>query len=97
MEAAGRIGAEMARHIDATGVRVIGDPSLLSAIPRQPGPAPAETRIAPEVAAQALYGALAAAAAVPVRHRAEAKARTVPQTSSKDLLRVLGHRCLKKL
>ncbi|MEV7148833.1 MULTISPECIES: hypothetical protein [unclassified Streptomyces] len=97
VEAAGRIGAEMAQHIDATGVRVVGDPSLLSAVPRQRGPAPAEARMAPEVAAQALYGVLAAAAAVPVRHTAEAKARTVHQTSSKDLLRVLGHRCLKKL
>ncbi|MEU9453781.1 hypothetical protein [Streptomyces sp. NPDC048277] len=100
VEAAGRIGAEMVERIAAMGVRVIGDPALLSAlpaIPAQPGPPAAEARIAPEVAAQALYGALAAAAAAPVRHTAEAKSRTVHQTSSKELVRVLGHRCLKKL
>ncbi|MEV6766798.1 hypothetical protein AB0N16_40475 [Streptomyces sp. NPDC051105] len=101
VEAAGRIGAEMVERIGAMGVRVIGDPSLLSALPEQrgpaAGPAAAGARIAPEVAAQALYGALAAAAAAPVRHTAEAKARTVHQTSSKELVRVLGHRCLKRL
>ncbi len=100
VEAAGRIGAEMVERIGAMGVRVIGDPALLHtlpAIPAQPGPPAAEARIAPEVAAQALYGALAAAAAAPVRHTAEAKARTVHQTSSKELVRVLGRRCLKKL
>ncbi|MFE5037772.1 hypothetical protein [Streptomyces sp. NPDC056683] len=100
VEAAGRIGAEMVERIAASGVRVVGDPALLSAlpaVPAQPGPPAAEARIAPEVAAQALYGALAAAAAAPVRHTAEAKSRTVHQTSSKDLVRVLGHRCLKKL
>ncbi|MFE4969106.1 hypothetical protein [Streptomyces sp. NPDC056660] len=101
VEAAGRIGAEMVERIGAMGVRVIGDASLLSAMPKQreraTGPAATEARIAPEVAAQALYGALAAAAAAPVRHTAEAKARTVHQTSSKELVRVLGHRCLKKL
>ncbi|MFF5142102.1 hypothetical protein ACFY6U_20615 [Streptomyces sp. NPDC013157] len=100
VEAAGRIGAEMVERIGAMGVRVVGDPALLyalPAIPAQPGPPAAEARIAPEVAAQALYGALAAAAAAPVRHTAEAKSRTVHQTSSKELVRVLGHRCLKKL
>jgi hypothetical protein len=49
------------------------------------------------VAAQALYGALAAAAAAPLRHTSAAKARTVHQTSSVELVKVLGHRCLKKL
>ncbi|MEU2619864.1 hypothetical protein ABZ642_17320 [Streptomyces sp. NPDC007157] len=104
VEAAGRIGAEMVERIGTMGVRVVGDPSLLSAVPerRQPAtgpaaPAAAEVRIAPEVAAQALYGALAAAAAVPIGHTVEAKTRTVHQTSSKELVRVLGHRCLKKL
>ncbi|MFF7470097.1 hypothetical protein [Streptomyces sp. NPDC008092] len=100
VEAAGRIGAEMVERIGAMGVRVVGDPALLHAlpaIPAQPGAPAAEARIAPEVAAQALYGALAAAAAAPVRHTAEAKSRTVHQTSSKELVRVLGHRCLKKL
>ncbi|WP_371671565.1 hypothetical protein OG985_30445 [Streptomyces sp. NBC_00289] len=98
VEAAAGIGAEMAGRITAMGVRVLGDPELLSAVPK---PAAAETpaapRIAPEVAAQALYGVLAAAAAAPVRHTAAAKARTVHQTTSKELVRVLGHRCLKRL
>ncbi len=98
VEAAAGIGAEAAERIGATGVRVIGDLALLSAVPRQPDtPADAEPRIAPEVAAQALYGALAAAAAAPVRSSVPAQARTVHQTSSKELVKVLGHRCLKKL
>ncbi|MGW3140996.1 hypothetical protein ACWDAQ_34850, partial [Streptomyces sp. NPDC001139] len=71
----------------------------LSAVPASPdrAAAPDEARIAPEVAAQALYGALAAAAGAPVRHADPAKARTVHQTPSKELVKVLGHRCLKKL
>ncbi|MGW0334051.1 hypothetical protein ACWD0J_19635 [Streptomyces sp. NPDC003011] len=97
VEAAAGIGAEMAGRIGATGVRVLGDPALLSAVPRPAGEVPADPLIAPEVAARALYGALAAAAAAPIRHTAPAKARTVHQTSSKELVRVLGHRCLKKL
>ncbi|WP_433918737.1 hypothetical protein [Streptomyces canus] len=98
VEAAAEIGAAMVRRIADLGVRVIGDPGLLSAVPRTPAldgiPAP---RISPEVAARALYGALAAAAESPLRHTSPAKARTVHQTSSKELARVLGHRCLKKL
>ncbi|MEV0483196.1 hypothetical protein AB0I69_21640 [Streptomyces sp. NPDC050508] len=98
VEAAGAIGAEMAGTIAATGVRVVGDTALLSAVPETvEKKVSGVPRIAPEVAAQALYGALAAVAAVPVRHSAPAKARTVHQTSSKELVRVLGHRCLKKL
>ena len=97
IEAAGAIGAEMAGTIAATGVRVVGDTALLSAVPEAVGEPSGVPRIAPEVAAQALYGALAAAASAPVRHSAPAKARTVHQTSSKELVRVLGHRCLKKL
>ena len=101
LEAAARIGAESARRIGDMGVRVVGDPALLSAVPKTSqvpvlGGIPAP-RISPEVAAQALYGALAAAAESPVRHGSPAKARTVHQTSSKELMRVLGHRCLKKL
>ncbi|MCM1968528.1 hypothetical protein [Streptomyces sp. G1] len=97
-EAAAGIGAEAAERIGASGVRVIGDLALLSAVPRQPDtPADAEPRIAPEVAAQALYGALAAAAAAPVRSSVPAQSRTVHQTPSKELVKVLGHRCLKKL
>ncbi|MFI6434648.1 hypothetical protein [Streptomyces sp. NPDC050759] len=96
--AAAEIGAEMAGRIGDLGVRVVGDPGLLSAVSKASAldgiPAP---RIAPEVAARALYGALAAAAESPVRHTSPAKARTVHQTSSRELMRVLGHRCLKKL
>ncbi|MFJ8599642.1 hypothetical protein ACIREM_13115 [Streptomyces shenzhenensis] len=97
VEAAAGIGAEMMARIGASGVRVLGDPALLSAVPEPSGEVPGEARIAPEAAARALYGALAAAAAAPVRHTAQAKARTVHQTSSKELVRVLGHRCLKRL
>ncbi|MFD3618216.1 hypothetical protein ACFWWT_23830 [Streptomyces sp. NPDC058676] len=97
VEAAAGIGAEMAERINRMGVRVLGDPALLSAVPEPAGEAPAEPLIAPEVAAQALYGVLAAAAAAPVGHTAPAKARTVHQTPSKELVRVLGHRCLKRL
>ncbi|MET7480709.1 hypothetical protein ABZT17_41155 [Streptomyces sp. NPDC005648] len=95
--AAAGIGAEMAGNIARTGVRIVGDLSLLSAAPQAVEPLPEEPRIAPEVAAQALYGALAAAAAAPVRHTTPAKARRVHQTSSKELVKVLGHRCPKKL
>ncbi|QOV38359.1 hypothetical protein IM697_08235 [Streptomyces ferrugineus] len=104
VEAADGIGAEMAERIGAMGVRVIGDLRLLSGdrslLPAVPKPATrtdVDPRLAPEVAAQALYGALAAAAAAPVRHTAAAKSRTVHQTSSGELVRVLGHRCLKRL
>ncbi|MFJ9004205.1 hypothetical protein [Streptomyces canus] len=98
VEAAAEIGARMAGRIGDLGVRVIGEPGLLSAVPEAPAPdgIPAP-RISPEAAARALYGALAAAAGSPVRHASPAKARTVHQTSSKELVRVLGHRCLKKL
>ncbi|MCF1597971.1 hypothetical protein [Streptomyces muensis] len=102
VEAAAEIGAEIAERIEGTGVRVIGDMRLLSAVQlsaaQQPAPrSDPDPRIAPEVAAHALYGALAAAAAAPPRHTAAAKSRTVHQTSSKELVRVLGHRCLKRL
>ncbi|KUL31356.1 hypothetical protein [Streptomyces regalis] len=102
VEAAAGIGAEMAESIGRTGVRILGDMRLLSAVQLSAVQKPAtrtdmEPRIAPEVAAQALYGALAAAAAAPVRHTAAAKSRTVHQTSSTELVRVLGHRCLKRL
>ncbi|MBC2900942.1 hypothetical protein [Streptomyces cupreus] len=96
-EAAAEIGAEMAERIAAMGVRVLGDPAVLSAVPKPPTRAEAEPRMAPEVAAQALYGALAAAAAAPVGNTAPVQARTVHQTSSKELVKVLGHRALKKL
>lgn len=97
VEAAAARAAGMAERIARTGVRVLGDPALLSVVPTSPAPASGEARIAPEVAAQALYGALAAAAEGPVRHANPAKARTVHQTSSKELVKVLGHRCLRKL
>ncbi|MDF3143079.1 MULTISPECIES: hypothetical protein [unclassified Streptomyces] len=102
VEAAAEIGAEMAESIGRAGVRILGDMRLLSAVQLSAVQKPAtrtdrEPRIAPEAAAQALYGALAAAAAAPVRHTAAAKSRTVHQTSSTELVRVLGHRCLKRL
>ncbi|MGI5375370.1 hypothetical protein ACQEV2_14195 [Streptomyces sp. CA-251387] len=97
VEAAAEIGAEMAERMGGTGVRILGDMRLLSAVPKPATPTDAEPRIAPEAAARALYGALAAAAAAPVRHTAAAKSRTVHQTSSTELVRVLGHRCLKRL
>ncbi|MER6730985.1 hypothetical protein [Streptomyces puniciscabiei] len=90
VEAACATGAESAERIAALGVRVLGDPALLSAVPEQPVSASDEPLLAPEVAARALYGALAAAAG-------QACVRSVHQTSSKELVRVLGHRCLKRL
>ena len=94
VEAAAGIGAETAGRITATGVRVIGDTGLLSAVPEPASrTVPAEPSMAPEVAAQALYGALAAVAEAPGR----ASARAVHQTSSRELVKVLGHRCLKRL
>ncbi|MEU6066116.1 hypothetical protein ABZ864_16990 [Streptomyces sp. NPDC047082] len=69
-EAAADIGAEMSDRIAAMGVRVLGDPALQSAVPEQTEsghPVSDEARISPEVAAQALHGALAAAASVPAR------------------------------
>jgi hypothetical protein len=96
-EAAAGIAAEMMDAITRSGVRVLGDPALLSAVPK-PADTPArEARIAPEVAAQALYGVLAAAAEVPVRHSTPARSRTVQQTTSVELVKVLGHRCLRRL
>ncbi|MER5749975.1 hypothetical protein [Streptomyces sp. NPDC002088] len=98
VEAAAEIGAEIAGRIGSMGVRVLGDPGLLSVAPKPAGEAaPAEARIAPEVAAQALYGALAAVAGTTAEGASGAKTRTVHQTSSKELVRVLGHRCLKRL
>jgi hypothetical protein len=102
VEVAAGIGAEMAERIESTGVRIVGDMSLLSAVQlsavqKSAAGTGAVPGIAPEAAAHALYGALAAAAGAPVRHAAPAKSRTVHQTSSKELARVLGHRCLKRL
>ncbi|MER7575250.1 hypothetical protein [Streptomyces sp. NPDC126514] len=59
-EAAAGIGAGMAPGIGAPGVRVLGDPGILSAVP-------------------------------------QASARTVHRTTSKELVRVLGHRAPKRL
>ncbi|MFF2204196.1 hypothetical protein [Streptomyces sp. NPDC058145] len=92
--AAAAIGARAAERIGALGVRGLGDPGLLAAVPDQPVPSSAEPRTAPEVAARTLYGALAAAASASVR---TALARGAHQTPSKGLVRVLGHRCPKRL
>ncbi|WP_405917145.1 hypothetical protein [Streptomyces sp. NBC_00728] len=96
LEAAADIGAEMAGRIGAMGVRVLGDPASLSAVPPQtrPGTRPATPRIAPEAAAQALYGALAVAASEP---GGAAGIRSVHQTPSGELVRVLGHRVLRRV
>ncbi|MDN0200978.1 hypothetical protein [Streptomyces sp. S.PNR 29] len=87
-EAAAAIGAEMAGRMRGMGVRVLGDLRLLSVM-TESSPR-GEVRISPEVAAHALYGALAAAA-VP------AGSRTVHKTPSRELVKVLGHRCLRRL
>ncbi|MGW3910079.1 hypothetical protein ACWEBX_00920 [Streptomyces sp. NPDC005070] len=104
LEAAAAIGEEMAERIGATGVRVLGDQALLSAPPSPSSPPPSPSsplgpargtpRIDPEAAAQALYGALAVVAAESGR---AAAIRSVPQTPSGELVRVLGHRMLKRM
>ncbi|MEU0113654.1 hypothetical protein ABZ137_07945 [Streptomyces bobili] len=92
-EAAAGIGASAAARIEAMGVRILGDPALLSTV-HEPAQAPSgRPALAPEVAAQALYGALAAVAAAAGR----SSGRPVHRTSSKELVKVLGHRCLKRL
>ncbi|MFJ7963688.1 hypothetical protein [Streptomyces sp. NPDC096324] len=96
LEAAAVIGEAMAERIGATGVRVLGDPAPLSAVPPSSplGPARTTPRIDPEAAAQALYGALAVVAAESVR---ATTIRSVHQTPSGELVRVLGHRMLKRM
>ncbi|MFI9805708.1 hypothetical protein ACIHEJ_15310 [Streptomyces sp. NPDC052301] len=42
VEAAGAIGAGAAERIAAPGVRILGDPGLLSAVPSRPEPVPDE-------------------------------------------------------
>ena len=85
----------MAERIAVMGVRVLGDPASLSAVPSVGSAGEAEPpRIDPEVAAHALYGALAVAAATPTH---PVSVRSVHQTSSKELVRVLGHRVIKRL
>ncbi|MGW3143801.1 hypothetical protein ACWDG1_03750 [Streptomyces sp. NPDC001177] len=96
-EAAADIGAEMSDRIAAMGVRVLGDPALQSAVQEQTEsghPVSDEARISPEVAAQALHGPSPRPPRCP---RGPAPARTVHQTSSKELVGVLGHRCLQRL
>ncbi|MGW2635508.1 hypothetical protein [Streptomyces sp. NPDC001348] len=75
VEAAAATGAGMAERIDVTGVRIIADPAFH------------EARVATEVAAPALYGALAAAASVPAR---PARSRSVHRTPPEEPVRVLG-------
>ncbi|WP_030858163.1 hypothetical protein [Streptomyces sp. NRRL S-37] len=92
LEAAAGIGAETAARIGSLGVRILGDPEALSRVPAS-GERAGEPRLAPEVAAQALFGMLTAVAAT----NGTGKGRTVHRTSSKELVKVLGHRCLKRL
>ncbi|MEU9134857.1 hypothetical protein AB0D33_02605 [Streptomyces sp. NPDC048404] len=98
LEAAAAIGAEMAGRIGGLGVRVLGDPALLSARPSpsasRAAPEPAAPRIDPGTAAQALYGVLAAVAAESAR---TAGIRPVHRAPSGELVRVLGHRALRRL
>lgn len=91
--AAGAIGAEVAERIRTPGVRVIGDPAPLPAVPERPLTAVPEPRISPEAAARAPHGALAAASA----SLGANPARTVPRMPSKELVRVLGHHRPKRL
>ncbi|MFE4048074.1 hypothetical protein [Streptomyces sp. YIM B13518] len=84
-EAAAGIGAEAA-------ARVLGDPASPSRTPASGGPADAP-RLAPEAAARALFGTLTTAAAT----NGAGKGRTVHRTSSKELVKVLGHRCPERL
>ncbi|MER6627631.1 hypothetical protein ABT301_05205 [Streptomyces sp. NPDC000987] len=104
LEAAAAIGAETAERIGGTGARVVGDPAPLPAVP---GPqvrrTHAEPRIASEAAVKALYAAVkalygvpAAAAAAPVRRNGPAGARTVHQTPSEELVKVLGRHCPRR-
>ncbi|GGT08336.1 hypothetical protein GCM10010254_30980 [Streptomyces chromofuscus] len=95
--AAAAIGVEMAERTGVMGVRVLGDPAALSVVPES-APKPAgQAGLASEVAAQARYEVLASAAAAPVRHAAPVKSRTVHRTSSEELVKVLGQRCLNRL
>ncbi|WP_042172245.1 hypothetical protein [Streptomyces sp. NBRC 110035] len=98
LEAAAGIGAEAAARIGGMGVRVLGDLEPLSRVPESAGPA-GEPRLAPEVAAQALFGVLATVAATNGADGANGagKGRSVHRTPSKELVKVLGHRCLKRL
>ncbi|MFE2280784.1 hypothetical protein ACFXAE_26880 [Streptomyces sp. NPDC059454] len=92
LEAAAGIGAETAARIGSMGVRVLGGPESLSRVPASGEPA-GEPRLAPETAAQALFGMLTTVAAT----SGTDKGRTVHRTSSKELVKVLGHRCPKRL
>ncbi|MFB9350251.1 hypothetical protein ACFFUA_22865 [Streptomyces heliomycini] len=91
-EAAAGIGAEAAARTGSTGVRILGDPASPSRAPASGGPADAP-RLAPEAAARALFGTLTTAAAT----NGAGKGRTVHRTSSKELVKVLGHRCPERL
>ncbi|GGW40756.1 hypothetical protein GCM10010340_18400 [Streptomyces griseoloalbus] len=73
-------------------MRAPGDPGPPSAVPDSPVPA-GEPRLAPEAAAQALFGALTAVAAT----AGTGKGRTVHRTSSKELVKVPGHRGPERL
>jgi hypothetical protein len=93
VEAAAAIGAEMTGRIEATGVRVIGDPGLLSAVPELVPRSVEEPRIAPEVAAQALYGALGRGGRGGGGRRRAPGAPDVVEGTRESA----GHRCLKRL
>ncbi|TVZ95248.1 hypothetical protein FB157_104355 [Streptomyces sp. BK340] len=91
--AAGAIGAEVAERIRTPGVRVVGDPAPLPAVPERPLPAVPEPRFFPEAAARAPFGAFVAASPSPGAN----PVRTVPRMPWKELVRVLGQHCPKRL
>jgi hypothetical protein len=96
VEAAATIGAEIAERIGELGVRVVGDPGLLHKVPSAAGPEhePSAPQIAPEAAAQALFGVLSAQAGQPAP---AAKGKPVQEVPSGELVRVLARRTRRRL
>lgn len=103
VEAAARIGAEIAERIGELGVRVVGDPGLLHKV-SYPVPSagqgdgqgrePAAPGIAPEAAAQALFGAIAAQAD---QRSTAGKGKPVQEVPSGELVKVLARRTRRRL
>jgi hypothetical protein len=96
-EEAARVGAEIADHVARLGVRVVGDLGLLRKIPSIPSGAEVAQQapvMDPAAAAQALFGAIAAQAAlVPAR----ATGTPVQQIRSTELVKVLARRARRRL
>jgi hypothetical protein len=96
VEAAAKIGAEIAERIGELGVRVVGDPGLLHKVPSAAGPEhePSAPQLAPEAAAQALFGVLSAQACQP---SPAANGKPVQEVPSGELVRVLARRTRRRL